>query len=99
MPQASKPILRICGANDNYVLKGQFKPAGDAKGFGFIYCPESRGFFGRDVYCPPDKAMGLMEGQWVAFNLFFNEDCKPCVYNIALCDSTWEPTPADHSQS
>jgi len=75
-------------------MKGTFKSGKDG-GFGFIECPTTKEFFGRDVYVNKDLAAGLETGQLVCFNVYLNRDGMPNAEGLEICDDSWEPLEGD----
>lgn len=100
-PQASSPLLRIAAAAEGtFALKGTFKPPKEAgSAFGFIECPETKEYFGRDIYVNKDLAPTVTPGETVRFNTYLNRDGMPNAVTMEACDPTWEPEPSDCSES
>mmetsp|Transcript_18258 Transcript_18258/g.49061 ORF Transcript_18258/g.49061 Transcript_18258/m.49061 type:complete len:478 (-) Transcript_18258:135-1568(-) len=99
-PQASSPALRLSVANDQgFALKGVYKAGNSEKGFGFIQCPQTKDYYGRDVYVHKDLAYHLETGQTVSFNVKLNRDGMPNATAALPCDEHWEPVPGDLSES
>lgn len=100
-PQASSPLIRIAAAVEGtYALKGTFKPPKDpGSAFGFIECPDTKEFFGRDIYVNKDLAPTVTPGETVRFNAYLNRDGMPNAVTMEACEPTWEPEPSDLSQS
>lgn len=96
--QASTPVLRIDAGSNGHALKGTVKAA-SSTGFGFIDCPQVREFFGKDVFVNRDIAEKLIPGSCVSFNVQLTEEAVPNATEVLACDPSWEPTPADLSQS
>jgi len=89
--QASRPCMRIgIGQEGALALKGWYKSK-EGAAFGFIDCPETMAYFGRDVYVNKDLVEGLAQGTCVAFNINLNGDGMPNASLICHCEETYQP--------
>jgi len=94
-PQASNPMIRLGCSDGMFALKGTYKPGKDPTGFGFLDCPPTKEYFGRDIYVHKDLAVTMTPGETYRFNAYLNRDNMPNASEAEPCEPEWEPIPTD----
>lgn len=70
-------------------------PSEDPTGFGFLDCPPTKEYFGRDIYVHKDLAVTMTPGETYRFNAYLNRDNMPNASEAEPCEPEWEPIPTD----
>eukprot|EP00928_Gymnodinium_smaydae_P030910 TRINITY_DN2284_c0_g2_i3.p1 TRINITY_DN2284_c0_g2~~TRINITY_DN2284_c0_g2_i3.p1 ORF type:complete len:1209 (+),score=162.76 TRINITY_DN2284_c0_g2_i3:61-3687(+) len=90
----NRPTSAAAGSSDRFV--GSITSFNAEKGYGFIQCPETFAWYGKDVYVHNTQVGNFANGDRVSFTVVLADDGKPQAVDLrsAAAPMSSQPTPS-----